>query len=69
MFLIGIGLIISGSLVQLKSPMEEVPFSAGEIKSIGYVLFSRYLFPFEVASILLLVALIGTVYLAKRRVE
>ena len=31
-------------------------------------LFTKYLLPFEVASLLLLVALIGTVYLAKQKI-
>ncbi len=39
----------------------------GDISQVGQVLFSKYFFPFEVASLLLLVALVGTVYLAKRR--
>ena len=41
--------------------------SVGDVKAVGQALFSKYLFPFEVASLLLLVALIGTVYLAKGR--
>jgi NADH-quinone oxidoreductase subunit J len=41
----------------------------GDIKAIGRALFTDFLLPFEVASLLLLVALIGTVYLAKRRVK
>jgi NADH-quinone oxidoreductase subunit J len=43
-------------------------FSAGGIYVLGEALFSKYLLPFEVASLLLLVALIGTVYLAKRKI-
>ena len=43
--------------------------SVGGIKAIGESLFTKYLLPFEIASLLLLVALIGTVYLAKRRVS
>jgi len=48
---------------------QSVPGTAnfGDISQVGKVLFSKYFFPFEVASLLLLVALIGTVYLAKRR--
>jgi len=42
--------------------------SVGSITAIGQALFTKYLLPFEIASLLLLVALIGTVYLAKRRV-
>ena len=43
--------------------------SVGDITAIGQALFTKYLLPFEIASLLLLVALIGTVYLAKRRVS
>ena len=42
--------------------------SVGSITAIGQALFTKYLLPFEIASLLLLVALIGTVYLAKKRV-
>ena len=41
--------------------------SVGGVEAIGQSLFTKYLLPFEIASLLLLVALIGTVYLAKRR--
>lgn len=40
----------------------------GTVAEIGTALFSKYLLPFELASLLLLVALVGTVYLAKRRI-
>lgn len=40
--------------------------SAGNTESIGELLYSTYLFPFEVASLILLVAMIGAVILAKR---
>jgi len=39
----------------------------GTVQSIGSVLFTTYLFPFELASILLLAAMIGAVVLAKKR--
>ena len=45
------------------------PSSVGDITAVGEALFTDFLLPFEVASLLLLVALIGTVYLAKRRVK
>ncbi len=38
-----------------------------DIGDIGALLFTRYLYPFEITSILLLVAMIGAVVLAKRR--
>ena len=41
--------------------------SAGGVGTIGRLLFTDYLFPFEVTSILLLAALVGALALAKRR--
>jgi NADH-quinone oxidoreductase subunit J len=39
---------------------------AGNTETIGEVLYSTYLFPFEIASLILLVAMIGAIILAKR---
>ena len=39
----------------------------GSPKLIGEALFTSYVFPFEVISILLLVGVVGAVFLAKRR--
>lgn len=41
----------------------------GTMMTIGKVLYTQYLLPFEIASLVLLVALIGAVVLAKKRVE
>ena len=38
----------------------------GTIEAVGNALFSRYLLPFELTSVLLLIAIIGAVILAKR---
>lgn len=38
----------------------------GSVESIGKVLFSTYLFPFEVTSLLLLAAMVGVIVLAKK---
>jgi NADH-quinone oxidoreductase subunit J len=40
--------------------------AAGNTETIGEVLYSTYLFPFEVASLILLVAMIGAIVLAKK---
>jgi len=40
----------------------------GNVERVADVLFSEYLLPFEVASILLLVAVVGSVIMAKKRV-
>lgn len=42
------------------------PIVADNTLAIGQTLFSTYLFPFEVASLVLLVAMIGAIVLAKR---
>jgi len=42
---------------------------AGNTEAIGDVLYSTYLFPFEVASLILLVAMIGAIILAKKDPE
>ena len=65
-FLFGIILIMLYEPGELHQPGDT--FTAGGIHVLGKALFSKYLLPFEVASLLLLVALIGTVYLAKRKI-
>lgn len=40
--------------------------TAGNTETLGEVLYSTYLFPFEVASLILLVAMIGAIILAKK---
>ncbi len=40
--------------------------AVGNTESIGEVLYSTYLFPFEIASLILLVAMIGAVILSKK---
>jgi NADH-quinone oxidoreductase subunit J len=41
----------------------------GSMMTIGKVLYTKYLLPFEIASVLLLVAIVGAVVLAKKRIE
>ena len=45
---------------------ESVGEAVGNTETIGDVLYTTYLFPFEVASLILLVAMIGAIVLAKR---
>lgn len=53
---------------QLAAPAVVAPAAEGNTERIADVLFSQYLLPFEVASILLLVAIVGSVIMAKKRV-
>ena len=41
----------------------------GNVEALGATLYTKYLFPFEVASILLLAAMIGAIVLAKRSID
>jgi NADH-quinone oxidoreductase subunit J len=49
--------------------LPSLPASFGSPASVGRLLFSEYLVPFEVVSILLLVAMIGTIVLTFKRKE
>ena len=40
---------------------------SANVKAVGEVLFTQYLFPFEIVSILLVAAVIGAVVLSKKR--
>ena len=43
--------------------------AVGNSQTIGMALYTDYLFPFEIASIILLVAMVGAIVLAKKRVD
>lgn len=51
------------------SEVESVVEQSGNTEAIAEVLYSTYLFPFEVASLILLVAMIGAILLAKRDLQ
>jgi NADH-quinone oxidoreductase subunit J len=44
-------------------------FTGGTAKDIGEALFTRYLLPFEVTSVLILVAIIGAIVLARKEMD
>jgi NADH-quinone oxidoreductase subunit J len=52
---------------QLAGPAAAAQGTEGNVERIAEVLFSQYLLPFEIASILLLVAVVGSVVMAKKR--
>ncbi|GIW21160.1 MAG: NADH dehydrogenase subunit J [Candidatus Sericytochromatia bacterium] len=47
---------------------QDISSDFGSIKSLGLFLFTKYTLPFEIVSILLLIALLGVVVLAKRKI-
>ena len=68
--LVGVTLLVlaGGGAALMRSSPAETEAGFGEIKPLALELFSRYLLPFETAALLLTVALIGTVFLAKRKI-
>lgn len=64
-------LLVVRALYKAFDGQDFLPVEAGfgSIRSVGQLLYNQYYFPFEIISILLLVALVGVVALAKRRVS
>ena len=75
-FGIGAGLISFAAIVfimlkSLKSaaPDANNPAGDGDTASLGKLLFTQYTLPFEVVSVLLLVAMVGVILLCKKKLE
>jgi NADH-quinone oxidoreductase subunit J len=68
---IAVGGILSALLKFLPAvkPLSDNPTHEGDTLSLGKLLFTQYLLPFEVVSILLLVAMIGVILLSKKKLE
>ena len=69
-----VGIIVVGAVLVavaglIKISPAQVTDAFGTTKAIGRMLFTDFLLPFEIASILLLAAIVGAVVLAKRRIE
>jgi NADH-quinone oxidoreductase subunit J len=60
-------LLKSYNLAQTPRSVGFADAGTGSVRNVGEVLFSEYLVPFEVTSVLILVAIIGAVVLAKRK--
>ncbi len=70
----GVLLLLTGATLLTRGtwapgPVQPPPLGPGpgNVAAIGKVLYTRYLFPFELTSILLLVAMVGAIVLAKGR--
>lgn len=60
-------LIVQVALPFLNHKVQRYDVDYGRPQAIGYELFTKYVWPFEVISILLLVGIVGSIMLAKRR--
>jgi len=58
---------VSGGLRPGYASGHDLAAQGGNLQQIGYALYSDYLLPFEIASILLLVAMIGAIVLARQK--
>ena len=58
----------ASSFQVVRAPAAITPATEGNTEQIATVLFSQYLLPFEIASLLLLVAVVGSVVMAKKRI-
>jgi NADH-quinone oxidoreductase subunit J len=64
--------LLSYSVLRLFPNASEVRFggfTGGSARDVGRVLFSEYLLPFEVTSILILIAIVGAVVLARKEMD
>lgn len=64
---IGLLLVGGAELFESAGSLATGQLGAQNSESVGRLLYTSYLLPFEIASVLLLVAMIGAVVLAKRR--
>lgn len=65
-YLVDQGIILPGEAA-LRAGRKYAEF--GTIEHFGDILLKQYLLPFEIASVLLLVAIIGAVYMAKKKLD
>jgi len=65
--LIGLGLVVAVLPPFPRTPADVPRPTFGTIEEVGNRLFTVYMLPFELTSVLLLIAIIGAVILAKRR--
>ena len=69
--IIAVGGIVSAFVKSLASVKENTsePTLEGETYALGKLLFTQYTLPFEIVSVLLLVAVIGVILLSKKKLE
>jgi NADH-quinone oxidoreductase subunit J len=69
--LVSVGIVVSifvKSLSSIKAAAAE-PTLEGETYALGKLLFTQYTLPFEIVSVLLLVAMVGVILLSKKKLE
>ena len=67
---VGAGLLVELAIIVVRGSSRgaaPAPATPGGVEAIGRLLFTDYLFPFEITSVLLLAAMVGVLVLARRR--
>ena len=68
-FLVEIAVVILSSLKGNESSLPAHAAQMGTVEFIGKALYTSYLFPFEIASLLLLAAIVGALFLARKKLN
>ncbi len=66
---VAVGVKLTAVVSSIRSPWAEVDPSFGTIREVGRALYTDYVLPFELSSILLLAGILGSIILAKRRLD
>jgi NADH-quinone oxidoreductase subunit J len=66
---IGFGIVVYLGIYNLEFPQGATALHENNTEQIGIALYSKYIIPFELTSVILLVALIGAIILAKKDEE
>lgn len=67
LLLLELGIAVAGRFVLPRAEGTAAAGSFGTTQTVGRLLFTDFLFPFEITSIILLVAMVGAMVLAKKR--
>jgi NADH-quinone oxidoreductase subunit J len=62
-------LFLAKNFISLPNEKAEIPSSYGSIESLGQALYIDFFFPFEAVILMFLIALVGSLYIAKKVIE
>jgi NADH-quinone oxidoreductase subunit J len=68
---LGVLVVLAAAISRIPDPTMGAladPDRFGTVKAVGHVLYTQFLLPFEVTSLLLLVAIVGAVVVAKEKI-
>ena len=68
-FAVAVGIKLATVVATLRTPWAEVDEAFGTTREFGRALFTDYVLPFELASILLIAGILGAIVLAKQRLD